>query len=98
VTEAVLIASHANARVFPQGVGEDRSEHTPTFNEQVAVQRENVMLVQQNRKAEATCGMRVFFAEGMTERLIERESWFFLQEGRAYLAVGIMPRLSSTTS
>ena len=91
--QGVIFATHANARVFPQCMGEDRGEHSPTFNEQVAVQRENVMLVQQNHKAEATSGMRVFFAEGMKERLVEREPWFFLQEDGAYLAVGILPRL-----
>lgn len=91
--QGVIFATHPNARVFPQCTGEERGQHSPTFNQQIAVQRENAMLVQQNRKAEATSGMRVFFAEGMKERLVESGPWLFLQEGRAYLAVGILPRL-----
>jgi len=91
--QGVIFATHPNARVFPQCMGEERGQHSPTFNQQVAVQRANAMLVQQNRKAEATSGMRVFFAEDMKARLVERGLWLFLQEGRAYLAVGILPRL-----
>jgi len=92
--QGVIFASHPNARVFPQCIGEEkRGERSPTFNNQIAVQLENVMLVQQNRKAEGTSDMRVFFAKGMKERLVERGHWLFLQEDRAYLAVGILPRL-----
>ena len=88
--QGVIFATDKNARVFPQCVG---LRNGKTYNQHVAVQHEDVMIVQKNRiKSKQVGPMRVLFAPGMRQRLVERDGWVFLQEGEAYLAVGIVPR------
>jgi len=94
--QGVIFATHPDARVFPQCVGEKRGPHghTPTFNQHVSVQHQNVCLVRKNRRADAAGDLRVFFAAGMKDRIVERGEWLFLQEGNAYLAAGVLPRFT----
>lgn len=88
--QGIIFATDKNARVFPQCVG---LRNGKTYNQHVAVQHENVMIVQKNRAKSKQVGpMRVFFAPGTRQRLIEEDGWLFLQEGDAYLAVHILPR------
>ncbi len=88
--QGITFATDKNARVFPQCVG---LRNGKTYNQHVAVQHENAMIVQKNRSKSKQVGpMRVLFGRGMRQRLLEKDGWLFLQEGEAYLAVGILPR------
>jgi hypothetical protein len=49
-------------------------------------------------KAANTGDMRVFFSEGMKGRLMQKESWLFLEEGDAYLAVKAFSREDGVSS
>jgi hypothetical protein len=87
----ILFATGPDARVFPQCVG---LRNGKTYNQHLAVQHKNVMLVQKNRNAKNAGAMRVYFAAGMKTRLVERDGWLAVQEGRSYLAVRPLPRRS----
>ena len=63
-----------------------------TYGQQQAVQHRNILLVQRDQKAANTGDMRVFFSEGIRDRLVEEGSWLFLEEGNAYLAVKAFSR------
>jgi len=91
----IVFATDKNARVVPQCEGEGNRK---TYGQQQAVQHRNVMLVQRHKRAKQTGGMRVFFAEGMKERLVEREGWLILEEGNAWLAVKGFSRSDSGAS
>ena len=95
--QGIIFPTDINARVFPQCKGSYHNTHTLTFNQHVAVQHENVMLVQKNRGGYCGLEMRIFFSDGMKDRLVERDGWLFLQEGAAYLAVQPLPRLCDET-
>ena len=80
----IVFATGPDARVFPQCVG---LRNGKTYNQHLAVQHENVMIVQKNRKARQAGDMRVYFAPGMKKRFVERDGWVAGKEGRAYVAV-----------
>ena len=82
---AIVFSSNINARVVPQceGLGNRK-----TYGEQQAVQHDNVLLVQRHSKAKQTGDMRILFGlKGMKERLIERDGWLILKEGKAWLGI-----------
>ena len=89
--QGIIFATDVNARVFPQC----KSLVNSNYHQQIAVQQKNVMLVQKNRTGKGHGSMRVYFSAGMKARLLERDGWFFLTEGQAYLAVRALPRLSN---
>ena len=60
-----------------------------TYVQQIAVQHENVLLVQANRNYPPITGLKICFATGMKERLIERNGWRILEEGDSYAALRI---------
>lgn len=81
----ITFASDVNARVVPQceGLGNHK-----TYGEQQAVQHDNVLLVQRHTHAKQTGDMRILFGlKGMKERLVERDGWLILEEGRAWLGI-----------
>jgi hypothetical protein len=87
--QGVIFDTGPDARIFPQCVGTPQKEKeglTVTYHQQVAVQYENVMMVQMNRTRPANSAMRLYVAPGMRERLVEREGWRFLEEGESYCA------------
>lgn len=86
--QGVVFPTDPNARVFPQCEGGESQERV-NYAQHVAVQHKNVLLVQKHRRAKSAGAMRVYFAPGMKERLVEREGWLYLEEGDAFLAVGI---------
>ena len=81
--QGIIFPTELNARVFPQCVG---LRNGKTYDQHQAVQHENVMAVQKSRSARQSGDMRVFFSNGMRGRLVERDGWLLLQEGKAYLA------------
>jgi hypothetical protein len=88
--QGATFATEPNSRVFPQCVG---LRNGKTYNQHVAVQHLNVMIVQKNRvKSKQVGASRVFFARGMRQRLVERGGWLFLEEGNARLAVRVVSR------
>lgn len=93
--QGIVFSTGPNSRVFPQCVGLT-SENRVNYHQHIAVQHENVMLVQKCRKSQSAGPMRVFFAPGMKEKLIEKDNKLFLREGDAYLAVIILQRQSDS--
>jgi len=85
----IVFATGPDARVFPQCVG---LRNGKTYNQHLAVQHENVMIVQKNRRAKRAGDMRVYFARGMKKRFVERDGWVAGKEGQAYLAVRPLDR------
>ncbi len=81
---AIQFATGLDSRVVPQCLG---LKNNKTYNQQQAVQHKNIQIVQRNKNGVQTGPMRIYFAKGMKERLKERDGWYFLEEGNAYLAV-----------
>ena len=83
----IVFATSPDARVVPQCLPQ-REDYRKTYGQQQAIQHENVMIAQQHAKGRNVAGMRVFFGQGMKERLVEEAGgWLMLEEGNAYLAV-----------
>jgi len=82
--QAIQFATDAGARVVPQCLG---LKNGKTYNQQQAIQHKNIQIVQRNKNGKQTGPMRIYFAKGMKERLQERDGWYFLEEGNAFLAV-----------
>lgn len=85
--QGVIFATGPRARVFPQSVGLGNRK---TYEQHVAVQHRNVMLVANHPKARQTGHMRVYFPGEFRERLIEKDGWVILNEGGAWLGVRIL--------
>jgi hypothetical protein len=81
---AIQFATGVDARVVPQCLG---LKDGKTYNQQQAIQHKNIQIVQRNKNGKQTGPMRVYFSKGMKGRLQERDGWFFLEEGNAFLAV-----------
>ncbi len=60
-----------------------------TYVQHIAVQHENVLLLQANRNYPPVTGLKICFATGMNDRLIERKGWHILEEGDSYAAFRI---------
>ena len=84
--QGIIFATDMQARVFPQCVGLGNGK---PYNQHLAVQHQNVAIVQKNRKARQSGAMRVFFAPGTKNRVTEKDGSLFLQEGKAYLAITV---------
>ena len=82
----IIFPTAPDARVVPQCLPR-RKDYWKTYGQQQAVQHKNVMIVQQHPNGGNVAGMRVFFSQGMRERLTEADGWLLLEEGNAYLAV-----------
>lgn len=95
--QGIIFATDVNARVFSECIGEEARARV-NYHQHVAVQHENVMLVQKGRNTRSAGAMRIFFADGMKERLIERDGDLFLREGDAFLAVRILSRRSDAVA
>lgn len=82
--QGVVFSTGPNARVYPDCPVLQKKAN---YRQHQAVQYKNVLVVQKNRRSKDAGGMRVGFADGMKSRVVERDGWFFLKEGSAYLAV-----------
>lgn len=91
--QGIIFPTHANARVFPQCVG---LRNGKTYAQHIAVQHHNVMLIQKYHGAKQSGDMRVFFYNGMKSRVLEQDGWVLAKEGKAYIGVKALPRLSDT--
>jgi hypothetical protein len=97
--QGIVFATGTDARIFPQCFGrpdKHREGVSVTEIQQVAVQHENVMIVQANRADTRNTAMRVYFAPGMRDRLVEESGWRFIEEGDSYAAVRIVSREDGT--
>ena len=93
--QGIVFATGPDARIFPQCLGRpDKNKHGASVTEvqQVAVQYKQVMIVQTNRNRPENSAIRVYFAPGMRERLIEKDGWRFLEEGDSFAAVKAFAR------
>jgi len=71
-------------RIFPQSKGLGNGK---TYNQHIAVQHRNVMLVSNHPKAKQTEDLRVFFPKVLKDRLIQRDGWGIVKEAGAWLGV-----------
>lgn len=97
--QGVIFDTGPNARIFPQCLAKPdkhKPEFSTTYVQQVAVQHENVMLVQANRANPAITAFRMYFGPGMKDRFVERDGWHMLQEGDSFAAVRFFSREDAT--
>jgi len=80
----IQFATGLDSRVVPQCLG---LQNGKTYNQQQAVQHKNIQIVQRNKNSKQTGPMRIYFSKWMKDQLQERDGWFFLEEGNAFLAV-----------
>ena len=92
---SIIFGTDSTARVLPQCLA---LKDGVTYGQQQAVQHRNIMLVQRDKKAANTGDMRIFFSEGMKERLVDTASWLFLEEGNSYLAVKAFSSVDGVSS
>lgn len=81
---SIIFPTESTARVLPQCIA---TGGRVTYGQQQAVQHRNIMVVQRDQKAVNTGDMRIFFSQGMKERLVDTASWLFLEEGKAFIAI-----------
>jgi hypothetical protein len=93
--QSIIFPTDSTARVLPQCVA---LKDGVTYGQQQAIQHRNIMLVQRDVKAENTGDMRIFFSEGMKDRLVDTASWLFLEEGNALLGVRAFTRKDGRTA
>jgi hypothetical protein len=91
--QGIVFDTDPDARIFPQCVGtpdKNKPGLSITYVQQVAVQHENVMIVQMNRANPKNTAMRVFFAEDMRDRIEEQDDWYLVEEGDSYAAAKLL--------
>lgn len=92
--QGVIFGTGVNARVFPQSVGLGNRK---TYNQHVAVQHRNVMLVATHPSAKQTGQMRVYFPKDIQERIVEKNGWVVVKEGKAWLGVRFLDAKPNAT-
>jgi len=85
--QGVIFSTGPNMRVFPQSVALGNGK---TYNQHVAVQHRNVMVVARHPRAKQTGHMRVFFPKAIRKRIVERNGWVVVKEGGAWLGVRVL--------
>lgn len=84
--QGIIFSTGPDARVYPECMVTQKKAN---YLQHQAVQYKNVLIVQKSRKSRDAGEMRVRFASGMKQRIIEQDGWLFLEEGMAYLAVRV---------
>lgn len=84
--QGIIFSTGPDARVYPECMVTRKEAN---YRQHQAIQHKNVLVVQKNRKSTDAGAMRVRFASGMRQRLVERDGWMLLDEGGAYLAVRV---------
>ncbi|MCA9426149.1 MAG: hypothetical protein KC994_13800 [Candidatus Omnitrophica bacterium] len=101
--QGIVFATDPDARIFPQCVGKPDKNHpglSTTYDQQIAVQHENVMLIRKNPAMKNLTGLRVYLSPGMKERIVEEGGWWLIEEGdscaafRAFSATGEIDSVS----
>lgn len=82
--QGIVFPTDVNARIFPQCEGLNKGKNYQQFQ---SVQYKNVMLVKRNPYGKGVGTMKVFFSEGIKERLQEVDGRYYIQEGDAFAAV-----------
>jgi hypothetical protein len=93
--QGIIFGTDSDARVYPMCLAKMDADHKRiNYNQHLAVQHKNVMIVQKNHKIEGSgdLAMRIFFYKGLKPQLIEREGWFLTRQAGAYLAVKAFSR------
>jgi hypothetical protein len=85
--QGVIFSTNENARVFPQSLGLGNKK---TYNQHLAVQHRNVMIVMNHPKARQTGQMRVFFPINIHNSIIEEDGWVIVKEGNAWLGIRVV--------
>jgi len=85
--QGVILSTAPTMRVFPQSVGLGNGK---TYNQHVAVQHRNAMLVMNHPKAKQTGQMRVFFPMACKDRLLQKKGWVIIKEAGAWLGVKVL--------
>ncbi len=92
--QGVIFPTGKNARVYPQSVGQGNGK---TYNQHVAVQHRNVMVVAHHPRAKQTGQMRVYFPKALRERIVEKDGWVVVKEGNAWLGVKVLSAKRNAT-
>ncbi len=82
--QGVIFATGPSMRVFPESEGLGNGM---TYNQHIAAQHRNAMIVMNHPEAKQTGQMSVFFPAAMRERIVERDGWVVVNEGGAWLGV-----------
>ncbi len=82
--QGVIFPTGRAARIFPQSLGLGNGK---TYQQHVAVQHRNVMVVANHPKAKQTGPLRVFIPNDLRKRLTEKDGWAIVKEGNAWLGV-----------
>ncbi len=93
--QGIIFASGPDARIYPQceSTPDEKSpDLSKTYVQQVAVQHENVMLVQMNRANPKNKAMRVYFSPAMRDRIHVVNGWRVVEEGESFAAVKAITR------
>ena len=93
--QGIIFNTGPDARIFPQCLGKpdrNKPEVSITYLQQVAIQHENVLLVQANRAQSDITTMEVYFGPGMKARLVEHDGWRIIEEGNSFAAVKLLSR------
>ncbi len=98
----VIFRGGLNVRLYPQCLTTKRKKKDEPYSvadhQQVAVQHQNVMIAQANLGRKDIEAMRVYVADEIRERLIERDGWRMARMGGAYVALrGLDPETGTAS-
>jgi hypothetical protein len=99
--QGIIFSTGTDARVYSMCLAEmDADKKRINYNQHLAVQHKNVMIVQKNHKIDGSgdLAMRIFFYKGLKPQLIEKDGWFLTRQAGAYLAVKAFSRKESSSA
>ena len=82
--QGVIFPTAKTARIFPQSEGLGNGK---TYDQHMAVQHRNVMVVANHPRAKQTGALRVFVAKDMRKGLTRKDGWAIVKEGNAWLGI-----------
>ena len=92
--QGIVFKGDPQARIYPQcfskRLDKNDASESVTNHQHLAVQHQNVMLVQANLKRKPIEAMRVYFAPSTQRDLIEYGPWLVTKVGDAYTAVAAL--------
>jgi len=93
--QGVIFSTGPAMRVFPESVGLGNGK---TYNQHVAVQHRNVMVVAAHPQAKQAGQMRVYFPHALRDRIVEKNGWVIVKEGGAWLGVRVLSKQHAATA
>lgn len=99
--QGIIFRTGSNDRVYPQCFTSRRDKNSAVDSvanhQQIAVQHKNLMIAQANLARKDIKAMRVYVADSIRQRLVERDGWLMARVGDAYVAFqGLDPDTGAT--